>query len=180
MGGAGRNQRFETLLSGEPYRAAWRYACQLTGECQAAQDLLQDALLFALSRLDTLRDDARFTPWLLAIIRHRFIDQTRRQKARPRIADELPELAAGMPATAPQAWLADALNALHPAYRELLVLAYMEELDAGEIGQVLGISPRRASQQLSRARVALRNILLKGGKQSLKAGKAGASAEGGN
>jgi hypothetical protein len=40
MGGSGRNLRFESLLTGEAYQAAWRYAWRLTGERRTAEDLL--------------------------------------------------------------------------------------------------------------------------------------------
>ncbi|MBN2083530.1 sigma-70 family RNA polymerase sigma factor [bacterium] len=160
MGETGRNRRFTALLSPAVYESAWRYAYQLAGERAGAEDLLQDALLTALNRLATLRDDARFKPWLLAIVRNRYIDHCRRQRVRPAMAAQLPEVAAPADGDPPPVWLAQALNRLIPDYRELLVLAYIEELDADEIGQVLGLSARQTTKRVSRARVALRRVLL--------------------
>lgn len=174
-----RNQRFETLLSGEVYQAAWRYACHLSSSREAAEDLLQDALLAALARLAALRDETRFKPWLLSIVRHRFIDLTRRQRVRPDETAESPELASADEPQAIPTLLAEALGQLHPAYRELLVLAYLEDLDTSEIGHVLGISARQATKRLSRARVALRRVLIEAG-QMAPAAKAKTSVEQGS
>lgn len=171
-----RNQRFEALLSGEVYQAVWRYACHLSSSREAAEDLLQDALLAALARLTALRDETRFKAWLLSIVRHRFIDLTRRQRVRPDESAESPELASAEEAHATPALLADALGQLNPAYRELLVLAYLEDLDASEIGRVLGISARQATKRLSRARVALRRVLIEAGRTA-PAAKVKASPE---
>lgn len=172
-----RNQRFEALLSGEVYQAAWRYAYYLSSSREAAEDLLQDALLAALARLATLRDETRFKAWLLSIVRHRFIDLTRRQRVRPRAAAEMPELADDEESTTIPSRLDEALGQLNPAYRELLVLAYIEELDSAELAQVLGITRRQATKRLSRARVALRHVLLTDEHQPLRAGQAGTSPE---
>jgi RNA polymerase sigma-70 factor (ECF subfamily) len=110
-------------------------------------------------------------------VRRRFIDLTRRQKARPQASGEVPEMPSSETDDEVSTQLAEALSRLTPTYRELLVLAYIEGLDNRELGQVLGLPPRRASKRLSRARVALRNILLKGGEQALEAGEAEVSTE---
>jgi RNA polymerase sigma-70 factor (ECF subfamily) len=52
-----------------------------------------------------------------------------------------------------------AMNALRPADRELLYMAYWEDLSADEIGQILGKSSGAVWVRLTRAREALRRHL---------------------
>jgi RNA polymerase sigma-70 factor, ECF subfamily len=156
--------RLERLLDSPAYGLAWRYACRLALTREDAEDLLQDVLAHALLHLDQLRLDTAFAPWLLRIVRTRFL-MARRSAAQPAAADATPrELPAppawGLDANAGQALeLAHALRGLPPEQRALLSLHYIEGLGADELAAVHGVSRGAVEQRLHRARHALRRAL---------------------
>jgi RNA polymerase sigma-70 factor (ECF subfamily) len=155
----------ERLLEPLLYERAWRYCLSLCRRTEEAQDLLQDALAQAMLRLPSLRDEQRFGPWLLSIVRSRFIDLRRRR----RISEALEP---GMLlAQAPQGdtqiddpALLAALLSMPPRQREALELCYLHGLNLDEAAIVLRVSAAAAKQLLYRARTALRERLGRGPK----------------
>src|SRR5258708_39089606 len=63
-----------------------RLAYALEGGRAAADDLVQETLARALQRLDGYEPTGRFAARLATIMRHPFIDRTRRRKLRPEAA----------------------------------------------------------------------------------------------
>src|SRR5262249_3169987 len=57
-------------------------------------DLVQDVFVMAMSRLETLRDDAAFAPWLATIARRRAADWRRRRRDTVPLEEMEPGLAA--------------------------------------------------------------------------------------
>ena len=55
--------------------------------------------------------------------------------------------------------VAEALDRLKPRFRELLYLAYFQELPREDIARRLGVSPRRVSERINYAHKLLREIL---------------------
>src|SRR5437016_3045785 len=83
-----------------------RFGRQLCGDADSAEDLVQETFVQALRVREQLRDPARALPWLMQILRRRFLEE-RRTRARqlrlvadeamvtaPRIADLEQELLA--------------------------------------------------------------------------------------
>jgi RNA polymerase sigma factor (sigma-70 family) len=136
-------------------------------DADAVADVVQDTFARALENLSSLRDPARFRPWLLAIARHVAVDR-RRALAREGIFDD--DWAAGVPSTTsgPEE-LAEV--------RELsrLVQVAMSELSArdaaavamvtylgfapSDLAPALGVSISAAKVIVHRARRRLRNAL---------------------
>ena len=158
MGDANQQTRFEALLTAETYRAAWRYALRLSATREDAEDLLQETLVQAHSKLGSLHDTAKFKGWLLSILRRRFLSKLRHDHARPR-AGELPLQLQGAQLDPLAADLAAALASLPEPQRELLSLYYIDGLSLKEVGQVLKLKPGAVGQRLFRARQALRNLI---------------------
>ena len=65
-------RRIEKLL----YRVAWSHL----GNSQDAEDAVQDALIKAWEKRNTLRDMGQFRPWLARILSNRCKDMLRRRK----------------------------------------------------------------------------------------------------
>ena len=149
-------RRFERALSAEAYRTAWRFSCRLAHSREDAEDLLQEALGQAWLRFVQLRQPARFTSWLLSIVRRCHLTRLRRAGRRPRVAAAYAELASREPAAAFQAEVLDAVAGLAEPQRTLLTLVYMEGLSHREAAAVLGIRPGAVRMRLTRARRALR------------------------
>lgn len=158
MADVAKQQLFESLVTDHTYEVAWR-ACRRLADCREdAEDLLQESLVHAFTRLYQLRDRSRFRGWLLAIVRTRHLARLRRDKSRPQATRELPQLAAGGENPLDET-IAAALARLPQPQRELLSLFYLDGLSLSETGQALGIRPQIVRQRLYRARRALRRCL---------------------
>ena len=76
-------------------RLAWR----LTGESEAARDVVQDAWLAIVRGLKRLDDPARFRWWAYRIVTNKCADWIRRRSVRRIAAQELRDVAASTPAS---------------------------------------------------------------------------------
>ncbi|NHC16424.1 sigma-70 family RNA polymerase sigma factor [Motilibacter deserti] len=147
------------------------YAQRLTGDRGRAEDIVQETLLRAWRHGDELDTRARseggggaagLRGWLFTVARHLAVDAHRARLARPREAGDDTVLAA-LPASdeierALDSWLvADALAALSPAHREVLVETYYCGRSVAEAAAVLGVPPGTVK---SRAHYALRALRL--------------------
>ena len=75
-----REERFQRLVDADAYSALWRYCCRLSTRREDAEDLLQETLALAYSRLAQLRDEAVVKGWLFAIARNLYISRLRRER----------------------------------------------------------------------------------------------------
>jgi RNA polymerase sigma-70 factor (ECF subfamily) len=163
-------------------------ACRLDPRLAARldpSDVVQEALAEADRRLDGYLGDRPlpFYPWLRQLAWDRLVEQHRRhlrasrrsvlrEQAEPlalpdasavELADQL--LAHGeSPSAGPQReevrqQVRSALAELAEADREVLVLRYLEQLSAREVGAVLGISEATAKKRALRALQRLRKLL---------------------
>ncbi|HEV3471463.1 MAG TPA: sigma-70 family RNA polymerase sigma factor [Pyrinomonadaceae bacterium] len=119
-------------------------------------DLVQEVFLVAFRKLDTLRDGARFGPWVAMIARNRAMDFHRRARETEELRDELAH------APRPSAEAAEALahiRALPEAYRETLVLRLVEGMTGPEIAARTGLQPASVRVNLHRGMKLLRERL---------------------
>jgi RNA polymerase sigma-70 factor (ECF subfamily) len=156
-----RRLRFERLVV--PHLgAAFNLARWLTRNDHDAQDIVQDAALRALRFLDGLRgEDAR--PWLLGIVRN--ATWTWLQANRPGEVSsqedvgepQLPAPPRDQPENAAirraeSRLLNEAISALPPALREVIVLRELEDLSYRQIADIAGVPIGTVMSRLSRAR----------------------------
>lgn len=139
-----------------------RYARALLRDRDAADDLVQDSLERAFSRLDRWREGDNPRRWLFTIMHHIFIDNMRRDSRR-RTAAEIPIEAAYGVATPPAQLdglqsreVLDALQALAPERRAALVLVALEGFSYAEAANTLGIPTGTLMSRISRGREDLR------------------------
>jgi RNA polymerase sigma-70 factor (ECF subfamily) len=159
-------QTFDRLVL-DHLASAQRFAIRLTGDPDAAEDLMQDALLRAHRSWRTFRGQSKFTTWLYSIVINCFRD---RLAASPRLAGDLAQDVldprASDPAHAAQSRefgeiVAREVSRLPPRQREVLVLSAYEQMSAVEIAAVLQISEANVRTQLHLAREKLRDRLSK-------------------
>ncbi len=138
------------------------YAISLLGDRAAAEDvtaLAFERLYRARGRLDRGRGTPR--AWLFAIARNAALDELRRRTRRPAI--ELGEntsehdMTDAMEDVERRATVREALGALAPREREIVLLKFHGQLTNGELGRALGISESNAGTRLHRALVRLRD-----------------------
>src|SRR5512140_2621560 len=150
----------------------YRFGMRMCRAEEDAKDVLQETLIAAARTLPDFRGASSLSTWLYTIARSFCIKHRRRSKFAPehvesldatetaRLAVQLPD-----PSRSPEealhgrrieAALDEAIAALEPMYREVLLLRDVEGLSAAEVAEVLGISVEAVKSRLHRARVAVR------------------------
>lgn len=151
------------------YRLAWR----LTGARAEAEDLFQELLTKAFTRLDELVDIDEQGPWLCKVMYNLFIDERRRfARQRLHIVDEGSLPGEGLAALAGTddpardhardeklAHLDGALARLSDEHRIVVLLHDTEGYKLSEIQELTGVPVGTIKSRLSRARTRLREIL---------------------
>lgn len=126
----------------------------------SVDDLLHDVFLVAMDRLDGLRDDAAFAPWLATIARRRAADWRRRRRDAVPLEESLPEASPGEPEEAYDARAAiAAIQSLPEAYRETLMLRFVAGLNGPEIAARTGLTHGSVRVNLHRGVEMLRKKL---------------------
>lgn len=141
-----------------------RYARALTGQREAADDLVQDTLERALSRSALFRPGGDPRPWLFAIMHNVFVNQVRSAAARRTVALDPDHHAdsAGHDTAQDGLALRDLERSLAqvPAdQREVLLLVGLENLSYAETAKALGVPVGTVMSRLSRGRERLRHAL---------------------
>lgn len=147
-------------------------SCRYFGTPEDAEDVLQDTLLTAARSIRSFRGTSSLSTWLYSIARSFCIKKRRKSKFAPAEERSLErELAGGAeelshPGQGPddlafnretQHILDQALRALEPEQREVILLRDVEGLKASEAAEVLGISVAAVKSRLHRARRDLRD-----------------------
>lgn len=154
-------------------KRVYALALRMTGNQEDAADVAQEAFLSAWRGLPHFRGESGFSTWLYRLTSNAAIDylrKTRRQRAETSLdsaALELPDPAPTPQDQAKADGLREAvrwgLGELSPEHRQALTLREYQELSYEEIAGRLGLDLGTVKSRISRARGALRKILLKSG-----------------
>jgi RNA polymerase sigma-70 factor, ECF subfamily len=142
----------------------YRYAYRLTGSVADAEDLVQQAFLVAVDKLDQLREPAAARSWLFAVLRHAWLKSKRRPL--PRVSSELDIDISLLAVDLPDRFVIDpeelsrALQELPDEFRLVLVSFYFEDCSYKEIAERLELPIGTVMSRLSRAKQYLRKQLL--------------------
>lgn len=141
-------------------RQLMRLAYVLTGDQHAAEDLLQAALVKAAAHWGRIHTAPE--AYVRRIMYREQVNWLRRRARRRETAmAEVPATAAGGDAAGVEARLAlrDALLALPPRMRAVLVLRYLEDLPETQVAEILGCSVGTVRSQNHKAVARLRLAL---------------------
>ena len=155
-------------------RHAYLLALQIVGNQDDALDIAQDAMLRFFEHLGRFRPEHAVRPWLFTIVRNRARDLWRRRATRPSeslesrsdLSGQLahpaldPEQQANRRERERQVW--DAIGAMSPNHREILVLRDFHDLAYSEIAEVLQIPVGTVMSRLHAARAALGRLVKEG------------------
>ena len=119
-----------------------------------ARDALQETLAAAWQALPRLEHPGKLRPWLLGIAAHKAADAARR---RPPVADA--ELTGHGREDSAGFELRDAILALPPRFRDVLLLRYVVQLSEEEAAEVLRVRVGTVKSRTARARSALAELL---------------------
>ena len=126
---------------------------------QDAQDAVQEAVTQAFARLHTLRDPAKFKPWLLRILVNTCYDACRRRRSTVYLEAVEETLAAPQSDCEERMSLWSAVMRLPEEQKAVVTLFYYEDLPIRAISEVLGVTQGTVKTRLSRARGRLRQML---------------------
>lgn len=139
-----------------------RYARLLTGDATRADDLVQDTLERACVKWALWKPSSALRGWLLSLMHNLYINQRRdwRHDDGHANLDDAPEAAhEPMALAAERMDLRQALAALSPPMREILLLVTVEEYTYAEAAGILDIPVGTVMSRLHRARERLRDLM---------------------
>jgi len=144
--------------------AVLRFATRLSGDPDAAEEIVQEALLRAVRGWPSFRGGAGFRTWLWKIVINAFRDRLRTRKLPGVALDgelELVDPRSVEPIDAAMAVeleqrIAMEVSRLPPRQREVLVLTVYEGLSTRSVAEVVGIRETNVHATLSAARAQLR------------------------
>jgi RNA polymerase sigma-70 factor, ECF subfamily len=171
-------EAFEQAL-GALQDTVFAFSMKACGHPEDAEDTMQDVLLQCISYVERFESARAFTVWLYKVARNRCLTHRRQTRTVPISAlsldalmpDEI-EMSALMPSpelspeqyTSVQeqaALLHESVLLLPRAYREMLVLHDMEDLDYSEVAEVTGVKEATVRVRVHRARLFVRKELSK-------------------
>lgn len=138
-----------------------RYARCLCADATAADDLVQDTLERACTRLGQWRAGSDLRAWLFTIMHNLHVSDRRRPRHRfERPAEDGVEESCDPTSGWDTALdLAGALRALPEAQRQVLLLVAFEDLSYEQVAGVIGVPVGTVMSRLSRARAGLHVLL---------------------
>jgi RNA polymerase sigma factor (sigma-70 family) len=158
--------------------AAYNLARWLLRNEQAADDVVQEALLRALRYFGSFHGD-NAKPWLLGIVRNACFTWLQDNRGAEQMLEFDEDRDSGEQDLAPErssdnpeqllsrkqdgAALNAAIESLPAVFREVLILRELEELSYDDIARIVGIPAGTVMSRLSRARALLRAAMVKAG-----------------
>jgi RNA polymerase sigma-70 factor (ECF subfamily) len=146
----------------EHWPRAHRAAFLVVQDAAAAEDIAQEAFLAAIRALDRFDRRRPFGPWLHRIVVNRAIDWARARALRAEVGGDALEERAAPQALDPSPYsepTAEALAALSPEHRAVVVLRYLLEYTPGEIAELLELPRGTVNSRLRRGLDRLRERL---------------------
>jgi RNA polymerase sigma-70 factor (ECF subfamily) len=148
---------------GEQIPSLRRYARALTGNREAADDLVQDTLERALARSALFRPGGNPRAWLFAIMHNLFVNQVRSAASRRTVSLDPDSMEAAGQDLAHQGLavrdIERALALLPAEQREVVLLVALEALSYADTAKVVGVPVGTVMSRLSRGRERLRGLI---------------------
>lgn len=146
------------------YPSLYRFALSLARAEADASDLVQQTFLIWARKGSSLNDSSKVKSWLFTTLYREFLRINRRDRKMNATEEEpmenlLPPAEIAFDSHVDSQILLQHLQELDPAYREPLILFYLDDLSYKEIADILGIPIGTVMSRLSRAKTALKNRL---------------------
>lgn len=155
--------RQKSALLVEQIPSLRRYARALTGQADQADELVQDCLERAWSRLHLWRRGTTMRPWLFTIMHNLYVNAVRQRMNRPAMQplDGMERDSAVRPLQEDAVEvrrLIQALDNLPNEQKQIILLVAVEEFSYREAAEITGVPIGTVMSRLSRARDALRKL----------------------
>ena len=141
------------------------YALSLTRDRDAADDLVHDTVIKALTGRNSFQPGTNLAAWLFRIQRNEFISGLRRRRPTVPVDSAIAESLSHPPHQDSGLVMREFMSAfgkLAGAQREALLLAVLEGLPYETIAEHTGVSVGTVKSRISRARDTLERLLLEG------------------
>ena len=163
---SGDRRSMEALLV-KAQETAYRFSLLVCGHPEDAEDVMQDALLKTYQHVEQISDAEAFRTWLYTTVRNACLMKRRRRVGEPpdfvAVPVDVPDPSRSADQRLMDGWvdarLRDALKALPPSYRMIVVMREIEGLSTKEVAAIAGLSEANVKQRLHRARMMLRTEL---------------------
>jgi len=149
-------------LCGRHYAAMVAVAYAVLSDHQLAEDAAQESFARALVRVRSLKDRAKFAPWLAAICRNVAKDMAA-ARARQISTEDLSHVGEKNNDDESSRQVRQAIERLPARTKELVVLRYYDNLSYERMASVLGISPAAVNGKLTRAKRKMAEYLRRNG-----------------
>ena len=122
-------------------------------------DAIQETIVKAFAKLDTLRKDQFVKTWLMRILMNECYNICRKSEKILPIDQYMEQIEAPQKESRNYGELYEAVQKLQEELRIPVVLYYVEDFSCREIAEILGISEGAVQKRLARAREKLKNRL---------------------
>lgn len=174
---AGDRTAFDSLI--HKYEArAYQYAFRLTHDPEVAGDIVADAFVRVHNALANFRGQSAFGTWLYRILTNCYLDHRKKEKNRQHVSldaatatdsgeveRQIEDTRAGPAEEAEkserEAVVQTALARMPEYQQAMLVMYHVENMSYEEISEALDLPIGTVKSRLNRARVALRDLLMK-------------------
>ena len=151
-------------------RKVLNFICRMVNSVEEAEDLTQETFVTVYRKLGSLKDDAKFEPWLFRIARN-YVYQRYRSRTPATVPIEEPDdndKGVKEPADTRknpdeqfqakelQDVVQEVINSLPEKYREVFVLSAIQQLSYNEIADIVGRSLPSVKTDIHRARLEVR------------------------
>ena len=165
----GNNQEAFGVLMDRYQDKLLRYGRRFLTQDESIVDVVQEVFIKAYQHIQSFDASRRFSPWMYRIAHNAFINEIRRKKRDPLLYIDLDAVIdhpsyefdplADEERVEMQALMEKGLNALTPAYKEIIILYYIEGQGYEEISDILQIPIGTVGVRLRRARVKLKEYV---------------------
>ena len=162
-----RHEEFSAQFT-ESFRVLWLIAAGILGNSDLADDVVQEAAVIALRKLDDFTPGTSFTAWTGQIVRNVALNRARGERRR-KIATTGPDVLGAIAQTTGEATdpanvridrrILAALESVGETARACLLLRTLENMEYSEISQLLEIPEGTAMSHVHRTRAYLRDRL---------------------
>lgn len=166
---AGDRAAFTTLYR-RYHRRLFAFIYRRLDDQEAAEDVLQEVMFEVWKKAGSFAGRSKPSTWLFGIARYKTLNALRAYARPSAPEEEMAEFAdesAGpedrAAARSEQEVVQAALGRLGPEHREVLEMAYYEELSLAEIAEIVGVPPGTVKSRLFHARQQLKSLLTRRG-----------------
>ena len=162
FGKFGRQRKLRAQICAERdrlYRIAWSW-CH---DSHQADDLVQETLARALTKIDSLREEGRLQVWMTQILANLYRDQFRRVQPETGLEADVLSTTGGPEDASDRSQLIartrEAIEQLKEDQRQVLTLIDIAEFSYADTAAILSVPVGTVMSRLSRARQRMREIL---------------------